>query len=147
MVKDSNNYFIAEPEARGLQPLPRARRPQVYVNDKQRLQLAIMITDFKLSCYQASKVLKLPYTNAKVICRLYRTEKRVTSLINKDKKSHKDRDEEFVDANYSILRDDAQIKIANVLDTSLLTQPQYAKIYQQNFDDFIGKKLIKDLEN
>ena len=129
MVKDSNDYLIAEPEARGLQPLPRARRPQVYVNNKQRLQLAIMITDFKLSCYQASKVLKLPYTNAKVIYKVFRTEKRVTSLNNKDKKSQKDRDEEWVDANYPDLKDDAKIQIANVLDTSLLSQPQYAKIY------------------
>ena len=55
------------------------RKPQVYVNDAMRLEILVLITEFGLSCYQAARVLNLPYTNAKVIYRVFREEKRVTS--------------------------------------------------------------------
>ena len=38
-----------------------------------------MITEFGLSCYQTAKILNLPYTNAKVIYRVFREEKRIIS--------------------------------------------------------------------
>ena len=44
-----------------------------------RLEILVLITEFGLSCYQAARVLNLPYTNAKVIYRTFREENRVTS--------------------------------------------------------------------
>ena len=44
-----------------------------------RLEILILITEFGLSCYQAARVLNLPYTNAKVIYRVFREENRVIS--------------------------------------------------------------------
>ena len=48
-----------------------------YVPDKLRLTMILLITEFGLSCYLAAKVLNMPYTNAKVIYRVFREEKRV----------------------------------------------------------------------
>ena len=55
------------------------RKPQVYVTNAMRLEILILITEFGLSCYQAARVLNLPYTNAKVIYRVFREENRVIS--------------------------------------------------------------------
>ena len=59
--------------------IKKTRRPQIYVNDEMRFEILILITEFGLSCYQAARVLKLPYTNAKVIYRVFRENKRITS--------------------------------------------------------------------
>ena len=48
-----------------------------YVSDQMRLKLLLLITQFGISCYLASKVLGLPYTNAKVIYRVFRQERRI----------------------------------------------------------------------
>ena len=48
-----------------------------YISDKLRLTMILLITEFGLSCYLAAKVLDMPYTNAKVIYRVFREEKRV----------------------------------------------------------------------
>ena len=47
------------------------------VTDEMRLTLILLITEFGLSCYLAAKVLGIPYTNAKVIYRVYKKEDRV----------------------------------------------------------------------
>ena len=57
----------------------KTRKAQVYISNALRLEILIMITQFGLSCYQAARVLKVPYTNAKVIYRVYREENRVFS--------------------------------------------------------------------
>ena len=49
------------------------------VDNAQRIKLLILITEFGMSCYQSAKVLNLPYTNAKVIYKVFRSENRVTS--------------------------------------------------------------------
>ena len=59
--------------------IKKTRKPQIYVNDEMRFEILILITEFGLSCYQAARVLKLPYTNAKVIYRVFRENKRITS--------------------------------------------------------------------
>ena len=61
------------------QKIRRPRKEQVYVTNAMRFEILILITEFGLSCYQAARVLNLPYTNAKVIYRVYREENRVTS--------------------------------------------------------------------
>ena len=42
-----------------------------------RLEILILITEFGLSCYQAAKVLDIPYTNAKLIYRVFRDDNRI----------------------------------------------------------------------
>ena len=44
---------------------------------KHYLKMLLLITEFGLSCYMAAKVLDLPYTNAKVIYRVFREERRI----------------------------------------------------------------------
>ena len=55
----------------------RSRKPMMYVTDKMRLKMLLLITEFGLSCYMAAKVLEMPYTNAKVIYRVFRMDKRI----------------------------------------------------------------------
>ena len=55
------------------------RQPQVFVSNALRIELLILITEFGLSCYLAARTLNIPYTNAKVIYRVFREENRVTS--------------------------------------------------------------------
>ena len=50
----------------------KARSPQFCVTNALRLEILILVTEFGLSCYAAARVLNLPYTNAKVIYRVYR---------------------------------------------------------------------------
>ena len=108
-----------------------------------RLQLLLMITEFGLSCYLTAKILNLPYTNAKVIYRVFREENRIISYTWKAWNSNDvPRGEIELRKSYPYLRQEALIKLANVLETGLLTEPQRAKIYDQNFDEFIGKKCI-----
>ena len=45
--------------------IKKQRSPQVYVSNAMRLEILILITEYGLSCYQAARVLGLPYTNAK----------------------------------------------------------------------------------
>ena len=53
------------------------RKPMTYISDQQRLMMLLLITEFGLSCYLAARVLEMPYTNAKVIYRVFREEKRI----------------------------------------------------------------------
>lgn len=55
----------------------KVRKPMTYVSDNMRLKMLLLITEFGLSCYMAAKVLDLPYTNAKVIYRVFREERRI----------------------------------------------------------------------
>ena len=43
-----------------------------YLSDMVRLELLLMITEFKMSCYLSAKILDLPYTNSKVIYRVFK---------------------------------------------------------------------------
>ena len=56
---------------------PKSKKMMTSVNDHLWLKLILLITEFKLSCYMAAKVLNLPYTNAKVIYRVFRSDKRI----------------------------------------------------------------------
>ena len=79
-IKCNENEFKKMPKEFKTTPKIRyVRRQQVYVNDNMRLQLLLMINDFGLSCYQTAKVLNMPYTNCKVIYRVFREEKRIFS--------------------------------------------------------------------
>ena len=66
---------------------PEPRRPAIYINNFIRIELLILITECGLSCYAAAQILKIPYTNAKVIYRVFRVENRVMATSNIRKKS------------------------------------------------------------
>ena len=89
----------------------------------------------------------MPYTNAKVIYRVFREEKRIISYSKNITKEPTVREDYQLLQNYPMLRQDALIKLAKALNTELLTEPQRAKIYQQNFDEFISKPCINNLSN
>ena len=57
-----------------------------YLSDMVRLELLLMITEFKLSCYLSAKILNLPYTNSKVIYRVFKQENRIRSHSRGSKK-------------------------------------------------------------
>ena len=129
MVKTNRDPFNIDPEPQGSKPR-KARRPQVYVTDNMRLQLLLMITEFGLSCYQTAKILNLPYTNAKVIYRVFREEKRIISYSRNISKAPTFREDYQLLQNYPMLRQDALVKLGKALKTELLTEPQRARIYQ-----------------
>ena len=64
------------------QKIKKRRNPKILVNDEQRLEVLILVDEFNLSCYQASKVLKITYTNTKLIYRTFRKEKRIAQKTN-----------------------------------------------------------------
>ena len=74
-MSDSQEEDSSEERARAVKS--RTRKPMTYVTDKMRLKMLLLITEFGLSCYMAAKVLGMPYTNAKVIYRVFRLDKRV----------------------------------------------------------------------
>jgi len=74
-MSDSHEEDSSEERARAVKS--RTRKPMTYVTDKMRLKMLLLITEFGLSCYMAAKVLGMPYTNAKVIYRVFRLDKRV----------------------------------------------------------------------
>ena len=88
MVKTSFSLITTnDSDSEHTKKVRKPRRPQVYVTDNMRLQLLLMITEFGLSCYQTAKILNLPYTNAKVIYRVFREEKRIISYSKNVAKS------------------------------------------------------------
>ena len=47
------------------------------MTNKKRIQLIIAIFELQLPCYHAARMLQIPYTNAKVINRTYKMDKRL----------------------------------------------------------------------
>ena len=87
----------------------------------------------------------MPYTNAKVIYRIFREEKRIISYTKNLTRNPTFKEDYLLLQNYEMLREDASVKLAKALTTDLLTEPQRAKIYQQNFDEFVGKPCLSEL--
>ena len=88
-----------------------------------RLTLILLITEFGLSCYLAAKVLKIPYTNAKVIYRVYRKEDRVVQNSRSPLGNHN-----FVPSQVKLLSSSlgesrmfGKTKLSKALKTSLFT--------------------------
>ena len=106
-----------------------------------RFELLILITEFGLSCYHAARVLGLPYTNAKVIYRVYRAENRVSNASNKKENLQKLANIYPLQHAY-IMRKSAFKKLVNALGNGSMTSGQRAQIYEHNFDLFISKPLL-----
>jgi hypothetical protein len=54
-------------------------RQYICITDLSRIKLVLLITEEKLTCFAAAKKLSIPYTNAKVIYRIFRSEGRITA--------------------------------------------------------------------
>ena len=80
-----------------------------------------------------------------MIYRVFREEKRIISYSKNVTREPTVREDYQLLQSYPMLRQDALIKLAKALNTELLTEPQRAKIYQQNFDEFISKPCINNL--
>ena len=97
------------------------RKQQVYINNVQRLEILILITEFRLSCYQAARVLNIPYTNAKVIYRVYRVENRVTSNAGFRRRDDFNVNGEYLLKNSMMMRKNALIKLQAALKNGIMT--------------------------
>ena len=64
------------------------RQKVTNVTDEMRLTLILLISEFSLSCYLAAKVLEIPYTNAKVIYRIFKKENRVVQNSRNPQGNH-----------------------------------------------------------
>ena len=53
--------------------------------NEKRIQLIIAIQDFRLNCLQASKMLDIPYINAMIIYRTYKSDNKVVSHAKQHK--------------------------------------------------------------
>ena len=104
-------------------PTRKPRKPQVYVSNALRLEILILITEFGLSCYLAARVLNLPYTNAKVIYRVFREENRVTSNARiRMKNLCYGTTGTFLLKNASIMRENAKRKLVFALNNRGMTE-------------------------
>ena len=81
-----------------------------------------MITQFGLSCYQAARVLNVPYTNAKVIYRVYREENRVFSNSRSKKQGQGGLGEAYLLEHAYIMRQDARRKLDVALSKGIMTE-------------------------
>ena len=122
----------------------KTRKPQVYVSNALRLELLILITEFGLSCYLAARVLNLPYTNAKVIYRVFREENRVTSNARiRMKNLCYGSTGSFLIKNAQIMRQSAMKKLVVALSNRTMTDFQRTKIFDNNFDVLIARPLLE----
>ena len=53
------------------------RRKYECITDEDRLKLILLIRDFNMSCHKAARILGIAYNNAKVIHRIFKSEKRI----------------------------------------------------------------------
>ena len=110
--------------------------------------LLILITEFSLSCYQAAKVLNIPYTNAKVILKVFRSENRVIS--NSQRAFRPDSCRDISGANllksYPLLRSKALQVLTTVLESNLLSGHYKEKIFDQNFDVLSVRPLLESFK-
>ena len=118
------------------------RKQQVYISNVQRLEILILITEFHLSCYQAARVLDIPYTNAKVIYRVYRVEKRVTSNAGFRRKEDFTVNGEYLLKNSILMRKNAFVKLQDALRRGVMSGSQATKVYDQNFTVFITNPVM-----
>ena len=61
------------------------KRQYVIVPNDKRIQLIIAIQEFRLNCLQASKMLSIPYINAMIIYRTYKSDNKVISHAKQHK--------------------------------------------------------------
>ena len=127
-----------------------SRSKAKYIHNEMRLTLILLITEFGLSCYQAAKILEVPYTNAKVIYRVFRKDNR---LVQNSKSPH---------GNFNFLPSQADLLCSSfessrvfgkrklieaMTDTALFTTKQREKIYQNNFDELVCTDAISWLNS
>ena len=124
-----------------------SRHQVTNVTDHMRLTLILLITEFGLSCYLAAKVLKIPYTNAKVIYRVYKKEDRVVQNSRSPLGNHNfiPSQQKLLSSSLDTSRSLGKTKLSEALQTSLFTAAQKQRIYQQNFDELISKPSIEVL--
>ena len=101
--------------------IKKQRKEQFYVTNDMRLGLVILITEFGLSCYLAAKVLNVPYTNAKVIYRVFREENRVISHSLKSK-SRYGLPETFLMQHSHLIRKNVKMKLKAALNDGIMTE-------------------------
>ena len=125
----------------------KSQRSYTTISDEQRLRLLILIRDFGLSCYQASKLEQIPYNNAKVIYRAYKNDNVLVPAPRTFKQL-------ALESNVSNRLDNminaAQLACANNLHDKLpqgfFTQKETEKIYNHNFDVLVIAKTIDTLQ-
>ena len=63
----------------------KSKRPYIIVPNEKRIQLIIAIQEFRLNCLQASKMLDIPYINAMIIYRTYKSDNKIVSHAKQHK--------------------------------------------------------------
>ena len=128
--------------AKIIQKERKPRKQQIYITNVQRIEILILITEFHLSCYQAARVLNIPYTNAKVIYRVYRVENRVTSNAGSRTREDYSINGEYLLKNSSLMRKNAFRKLQDALRRGVMTGSQATKVYDENFTTFITNPVM-----
>ena len=105
------NYLPLMPKKRKKKP----RKTQIYVTNAMRLELLILIFEFNLTCYNASRILNIPYTNCKVIYGIYKKEKRIISNARFKKTELHSLSEACLLVNPDLIRADAHRKLTQAI--------------------------------
>ena len=129
--------------------IEKSRSGQVTITNAKRIEILILITEFGLSCYQAARVLDLPYTNAKLIYRVFRDEKRVVSATGRCRKGDRDSisfSDTYMLKNAYLMRKQAVRLLFEAMGNGSMTESQVSKIYDHNFDEFLGKPIMAELK-
>ena len=90
--------------------------------------------------------MNLPYTNAKVIYRVFREENRVTSNARYKQNMERMSEGSLIKHAY-IMRQNALRKLLVALSNGSMTICQRTKIYDHNFDEFFSKPILAQLEH
>ena len=93
-------------------------------------------------------MLDLPYTNAKVIYRVFRDENRIISATHRYRKGDPRVFEEdtYMLQNAYLMRKHALKKLFEAMSNGSMTEGQRSKIYDHNFDEFLTKPVMAEFK-
>ena len=93
-------------------------------------------------------MLDLPYTNAKVIYRVFRDENRVISATQRYRKGNSKvfPDDMHMLKNAYLMRLHAVRKLFEAMENGSMTDSQRSKIYDHNFDEFLTKPIMAEFQ-
>ena len=82
-------------------------------------------------------MLGIPYTNAKVIYRVYRQENRVFSQKHAKSSQSEVQNQEQLMASSSLMRQNAVRKLFRAMNMGVLSKTQTQRIFEKNFNEFV----------
>ena len=89
-------------------------------------------------------MLGIPYTNAKVIYRVYRQENRVFSQKHAKSSQNEMENQDQLMASSSLMRQNAVRKLFRAMNMGVLSKTQTQRIFEKNFNEFVLNPILQN---